>query len=899
MASTSDSASYLDLDLEIGVGTGRAYPVAIVHSPAGEARATMQFPFDELALDNRLKDLQIALLRSGGKRRLALTQEESAVQEFGKQLFDALIVGEVRSRYDISQREAATQGKGLRLKLRIEAPQLAALPWEFLYDTRQAEFVCLSTNTPIVRYLELAQPIQPLLVTVPLRVLGMVVSPTDLPELDVTREKQRVENALKDLQTRGLVQVTWLAGQTWRELQRAMRSGTWHIFHFIGHGGFDSHADEGLIALANEDGKAEYMNATQLGRLLADHRSLRLVLLNSCEGAKGSERDLFSSTAAILVRRGIPAVLAMQYEITDRAAIEFSRSFYEAIADGLPVDAATAEARKAVSFAVTNTVEWGTPVLFMRSPDGRLFHLQPLTIVDRQAAKLEQVRAEPPREKSPGEKKRKRPANTKSASAETKPALDEKPTREPPPAPIFNLAVDLVDADTKKDWKKVIELGERILTIDPNHQPGRSKTAQAYRERGVQSHNNRDYNAAIADYTRAIELESNTADYNYLRGMSYEWKKEYASSIGDYTAAIKLDPNKPQYYYRRGVCYHHQRDYNRAIADHTAAIKLDPKKADYYQSRGNAYSWLNEYDKAIADHTKAIELDSTKPNYFWERGKRYASKHDYARALTDYNRALDLDPTRPEYYFERADAYYNAKLYGQPVGDYDRAIADYDRAIEIDPRNAENYYGRGKTYVMKQHYDRALADYNRAIQLDATKADYYQSRGNAYSWLDEYDKAIADHSKAIELDPTKANYFWERASRYTSKRDYVRAIADYDRAIKLDPTQAEYYQARGNAYSWLDEYDKAIVDHTQAIKLDATKPKYFWERGKRYSSKRDHDLAIADFSRAIQLDPTTADFYWERGKSYGWKGDWDSAKRDYRRAADMGHQDAKKALAKL
>ncbi|MGH7455731.1 MAG: CHAT domain-containing protein, partial [bacterium] len=100
--------------------------------------------------------------------------------------------------------------------------------------------------------------------------------------------------------------------------------------------------------------------------------------MNSCEGSRGSEHNLFSSTASILVRRGLPAVLAMQYEITDRAAIEFSRAFYEAIAEAMPVDAAVSEARKAVSFAVTNTVEWGTPVLHMRAPDGQIFNLQDL-----------------------------------------------------------------------------------------------------------------------------------------------------------------------------------------------------------------------------------------------------------------------------------------------------------------------------------------------------------------------------------------------------------------------------------------------------------------------------------------------------------------------------------------
>ena len=367
---------YLDFEVEIGVGSGRAYPVTVIRSASGEARETMHFPFDELALENQLLSLQNALLRSGGKRRQMLLPEEQSVQNFGRALFNALFTGEVGKRYAVSQLAASNQGKGLRLKLRILSPELAALPWEFLYDPDGSEYICLSSMTPIVRYLELAQPPRPLLVTPPLSILAMTSSPKDLPELDIEREKQRLEKALADLLARGLVELTWLPGQTWYHLQRAMRRGPWHILHFIGHGGFDARTDEGLIALEDEEGKAHQLTATHLGRLLADHRSLRLVVLNACEGARGSEQDIFSSTATILVRRGIPAVLAMQYEITDRAAIELSRVFYEALADGLPVDTAVGEARKAISFGIVNTLEWGTPVLYMRSPDGVLFEMK-------------------------------------------------------------------------------------------------------------------------------------------------------------------------------------------------------------------------------------------------------------------------------------------------------------------------------------------------------------------------------------------------------------------------------------------------------------------------------------------------------------------------------------------
>jgi hypothetical protein len=106
---------YLDFDLEIGVGRGRTYPLAVVRSPAGEARETMKFPFDELALENQLLTLQNVLLRSGGKRRQILSPDEQVIQNFGRALFEALFTGEVHTRYALSQHEAFHQGKGLRL----------------------------------------------------------------------------------------------------------------------------------------------------------------------------------------------------------------------------------------------------------------------------------------------------------------------------------------------------------------------------------------------------------------------------------------------------------------------------------------------------------------------------------------------------------------------------------------------------------------------------------------------------------------------------------------------------------------------------------------------------------------------------------------------------------------
>src|SRR5215210_7570948 len=230
---------YLDFEVAVEPRAEGGYSVAVVDSPAGEARAEMQFPYDRLALGNRLQALQIALLRSGGKRRSAPTSDDRAVEELGRDLFRAIFSGDVGSRLNVSRIIASREGRGVRIKLRISAPELMALPWEYLYDEERGDYLALGIGTPVVRYVPLPQSIRPLEVAPPIRVLAMVSGPKDLGELDATRERQRLEIALSRLRDRGVVELDWVDGESWSDLQEALWRGPWHVFHFIGHGGFN------------------------------------------------------------------------------------------------------------------------------------------------------------------------------------------------------------------------------------------------------------------------------------------------------------------------------------------------------------------------------------------------------------------------------------------------------------------------------------------------------------------------------------------------------------------------------------------------------------------------------------------------------------------------------------
>ncbi|WP_327353229.1 CHAT domain-containing WD40 repeat protein [Streptomyces sp. NBC_01304] len=379
----------LDFQAEIGAAGPGAYQVTL-RAPDG-AEAT----FDGLRLPITPDELRIlsaripdAILASSAVVRRSVPPEERPVQELGRILFDALLAGEGRALFASARHRAAEEDRQLRLVLRVRPPELARLPWEFLFDSGENGYVC--TTMPLVRRPQVAQPQRPLTVAAPLRILCMAARPDDLEPLAVQAERDRLSSNLAGLERAGLVELGWVEGETWRDLRTALaaRNGPWHILHFIGHGGFDPLAQEGTLALAGEDGGTYQLGAENLAMMLHDHRSLRLVVLNACETGRSAAADPFSSMGGALLRAGVPAALAMQYAISDRAAVEFARTFYEGLAHQLPVDAAVTEARQAIRLALPGTLEWGTPVLYMRSADGVLFEVaEPL--------RAERVRAEP------------------------------------------------------------------------------------------------------------------------------------------------------------------------------------------------------------------------------------------------------------------------------------------------------------------------------------------------------------------------------------------------------------------------------------------------------------------------------------------------------------------------
>ena len=360
---------YDDLQLRIDRDADGSYRVLAMAPDGRTARGSFTPPVTDDELDEFVQRVGLARRRSGSPDARML-----AIRDLGATLYDALIKDEVGTVFYSARSAAAERDRGLRITLRLSgSPELMRLPWEFLY--KRPRFIAQSTQTPVVRALDVDSAMRPQRLQLPLRVLAMVSSPSGYPELDADAERRNLERALEGPSRAGLVELTWLERATLGELgRRISEPDEVHVLHYIGHGAYDEATESGVLVLETPQGRAHDVSGEDIGAMLQDETSLRLVVLNACEGARTSHVDPFSGVATSLVNFDIPAVIGMQFEITDDAAIAFSESLYTGLARGLAIDAALAPARRAIIGAMMAN-EFGTPVLFLRDGDAQLFDI--------------------------------------------------------------------------------------------------------------------------------------------------------------------------------------------------------------------------------------------------------------------------------------------------------------------------------------------------------------------------------------------------------------------------------------------------------------------------------------------------------------------------------------------
>ena len=298
--------------------------------------------------------------------------------------------------------------------------------------------------------------------------------------------------------------------------------------------------------------------------------------------------------------------------------------------------------------------------------------------------------------------------------------------------PVFNLSKTVPAGAVADADAHAADVPADAAAVAGAHAADEPADAAAYARRGAAFLGRRDFEHAIADFTRASEMNPNEAEYWYLRGMAHWQSQQPIPALSDFDRTLELNSNYLAARISRAQLRLGHKDIADAVADLDAADRIAAKQDDarfmlahLYQQADLPAQGVAELDLWIANHPD----DSKMIDALHGRCRLHAVQgEDLAKALRDCNAAYRLsDKSNPL----TAPILESRGLVRLRLGDYDKAIADYDESLKLAPNNAAAMYGRGVAKIRKQKTADGEADLARATALSSTVADEFKRHGIA------------------------------------------------------------------------------------------------------------------------------------------------------------------------
>ena len=303
---------------------------------------------------------------------------------FGQELADVLMPDEkynerssLRSLFEDNRKAAAAgENEGVRLRLKL-GYELAKLPWEFIYLPPAGGsggvdgFLALDGRVSIVRHESMDSARHDPAPVGEIKMVAAFASAEGAAELDLDQEQANLEDAIKDTEN---LKAEILQDAEFSEVTESLLPKNVGIFHFAGHG--DVHEEMGeepgqIIAIATLGFDDNWIKAEQLAINLRDS-GVRLAMLGACDSGRREGKNPWASIATMLVKTGVPAVVANQFKILDKTAIAFSKLFYKALVAGLSIEEAVSAGRKAAYNADPDGRDWGIQATYMRGKSSQI-----------------------------------------------------------------------------------------------------------------------------------------------------------------------------------------------------------------------------------------------------------------------------------------------------------------------------------------------------------------------------------------------------------------------------------------------------------------------------------------------------------------------------------------------
>ena len=321
--------------------------------------------------------------------------------------------------------------------------------------------------------------------------------------------------------------------------------------------------------------------------------------------------------------------------------------------------------------------------------------------------------------------------------------------------------------------------------------------------------------AALADMTQVLRLDSNHAYAMSSRGWIFYNQGDSQTALTEFNDAIAADRTMAYAYRGRAEVNYDLGDYEAAVADYTNAIKNTTDKdelAELYNDRGMCHFNESDFQAALQDFGRAVKAN---PNLAWahaNRGDALANLEEHQEALGAFQKAIEIDPQEPEFLWMMA-------LSAQSLGNHIGAVKLLDIAINLDPERSDFLIAKAKSLAESGEMQGAVGLLSKAIELDGEGDRVYNEVGMVGFELGNFPLAQAQFRIAAEKDPENPIY-WMNAGHASFKlKDLNAAARELTKSIQLDDGNADARALRGEVYSLLGRQQAAKRDYEKAEEL--------------------------------------------------------------------------------
>ncbi len=410
----------------------------------------------------------------------------------------------------------------------------------------------------------------------------------------------------------------------------------------------------------------------------------------------------------------------------------------------------------------------------------------------------------------------------------------------------------------KRDDEAILEIGKVIDLARKLGNP-RKVISGYYVQRGAAQRRLGRDNAAIADFTAAIEVFDRDPDAFEKRGDLWLKIFQLDKAIADLNASIALRPNSYVARLRRGYAYYYKRQAAKALPDFEAAMQLAQKNSPRYvealERRAYALFATKRFKDASADFEAVLKAEPKRVDLYLMTGQAAFNLKDYKAAVAAFTVLADAKATKPPALKAKSLKWRaQARI---KLGEYAKAVPDLTQAIALTGgKDPKLILGRGIAFHGSGNLEKAVVDYATYIDKTGGNPDVHARRGLALYDLKRFDEAIADWDKFIAKKPIAFAYY-QRGLAWREAKQHEKAIADFGAAIKKDSHLVDAYIARGMILEDQKEYAGAIRDFDAAAERARKNPgehrRLLVLSGSARHKARDYDGAIAKFDAALKI----------------------------------------------